>query len=152
MVAITQCHNSTQGCTTNQQVITNPPNVVRQTSRNLPNDTTPPNVKLHPIFHDEQAGNYPGRYILKIMCGQMHGVCFTGYGSIFLLKPHRSRCFRCIYRHGTLIRAMVYDVDSSVSDGSFDPPDSDIYWAHHEKSISQRRGSSSAVMQLFFSN
>jgi hypothetical protein len=71
---------------------------------NLPNDTTPPNLQLHALLHDEQAGNYPGRYILKIMCGQMYGVCFTGCGgSIFLLKPNRRRCFCCIYRHATLI-------------------------------------------------
>jgi hypothetical protein len=72
---------------------------------------TYPMTQLHPMLHAEQAGNYPGRYILKIMCGQMHGVCFTGCGSIFLLKPNRRRCFRCIYRHGTLIQAMVDDVD-----------------------------------------
>jgi hypothetical protein len=100
--AITQRHNFTQCCTMNQQVVTTPTNVLRQTSRNLPNDTTPPNVQLHPLLHDKQAGNYPGRYILMIMCGQMHGVCFTGCGSIFLLKPNFCRCFRCIYRHGTL--------------------------------------------------
>jgi hypothetical protein len=87
----------------NQQVIKTPPNVVRKTSRNLTTDTTPPNVQLHPLLHDKQAGIYPGRYILKIMCGQMHGVCFTGCGSTFLLKPNRRRRFCCIYRHGTLI-------------------------------------------------
>jgi hypothetical protein len=60
------------------------------------------------------------------MFGQMHGVCFTGCGSIFLLKPNRCQCFHCIYRHGTLIQAMVNDVASSASDGSFDPPYLDI--------------------------
>jgi hypothetical protein len=77
-------------------------------------------LQLHPLLHDKQAGNYPGRYILKIMCGQMHGVCFTGCGSIFLLQLNRRRCFRCIYRHGNLIRAMVNAVASSASNGSFD--------------------------------
>jgi hypothetical protein len=47
---------------------------------------------------------------------------------------------------------MLNDVTSSASDGSFDPPYLDICNAHHDKSISQWRGSSSAVMQLFFSN
>jgi hypothetical protein len=51
--------------------------------RNLPNNTTPPNVQLHPLLHNKQAGNYPVGCILKIMCGQIHGVCFTGCGSIF---------------------------------------------------------------------
>jgi hypothetical protein len=87
----------------NQQVITNPPNVVQLTSRNLPNDTTPHNVQLHPLLYDEQAENYPGRYILKIMCGHIHGVCFTGCGSTFLLKPNRRRCIGFIYHHDTLI-------------------------------------------------
>jgi hypothetical protein len=41
-------------------------------------------------------------------------------------------------------------VASSASDGSFDPPYLDICRAHHETSISQQRGSSSAVMQFFF--
>jgi hypothetical protein len=47
---------------------------------------------------------------------------------------------------------MVNDVTSSASDSAFDPPQLDICLAYHEKSILQRRGSSSAVMQLFFSN
>jgi hypothetical protein len=45
---------------------------------------------------------------------------------------------------------MVNVVASSASDGSFDLPYLDICRAHREKSISQQRGSSSAVMQLFF--
>jgi hypothetical protein len=64
----------------------------------------------------------------------------------FLLKPHRRQCFRCIYRNGTLIQAMVNYVVSSASDGSFDPKYLDICQTHHEKSFSQQRGSSSAVM------
>jgi hypothetical protein len=40
----------------------------------------------------------------------------------FLLKPNSCRCFYCIYRHGTLIWAMVNDVASSASYGSFDLP------------------------------
>jgi hypothetical protein len=111
---------------------------------------TYPMTQLHPLLQDKQAGNYPGRYILNIICGQMHCVCFTGCGSIFLLKPNRRRCFCCIYRHGTLIQATVNDVASSDSDGSFDSPYLDIFRAHREKSFSQQRGSSSAVMQLFF--
>jgi hypothetical protein len=85
-----------------------------------------PMTKLHPLLHDKQAGNYPGRYILKIMCGQMHGVCFTGGGSIFLLKLNRRQCFCCFYRNVSLIRAMVNAVASSSSDGSFDLPYLDI--------------------------
>jgi hypothetical protein len=38
----------------------------------------------------------------------------------------------------------------AASDGSFDPPYLDICRAHHKKSISQQRGSSSAVIQLLF--
>jgi hypothetical protein len=68
----------------------------------------------------------------------------------FLLKPNRRRCFCCIYRQDTLIRAMVNAVAKSASDGLFDLQYLDIYLAHREKSISQQRGSSSAVMQLFF--
>jgi hypothetical protein len=49
-----------------------------------------------------------------------------------------------------MIQAMMNDVTSSASEGSVDPPYLDICRAHHEKAISQRRGSSSAVMQLFF--
>jgi hypothetical protein len=41
-------------------------------------------------------------------------------------------------------------VGLSAAYGSFDLPNLDIYWLHHEKKISQQRGSSSAVMQLFF--
>jgi hypothetical protein len=107
-------------------------------------------IQLHPLLHDKQAGIYPGRYILKIMCGQMHGVCFTWCGSFFLMKPNSCRCFRFIYRNGTLIQAMVNYVASSASDGSFDLPLLDICLAHREKSISHQRGSSFAVMQLLF--
>jgi hypothetical protein len=59
---------------------------------NLPNYTSPPNVQIHPLLHEKQAGNYPGRYILKIMCGQMHGVCFTGCDATFLLQPNHRQC------------------------------------------------------------
>jgi hypothetical protein len=45
---------------------------------------------------------------------------------------------------------MVTDVAVFASDGSFDPPYLDICRAHHEKSISQQRGASSAVIQLSF--
>jgi hypothetical protein len=51
-----------------------------------------------------------------------------------------------------MILSMVNAVDSYAFDGSFVFPYLDIFRAHHEKAISQRRGSSSAVMQLFFSN
>jgi hypothetical protein len=64
----------------------------------------------------------------------------------FLLKPNHRRCFRCIYCQDTLIRPMVNAVASSDAYGSFDPSYLDICPAHHEKSISQQRGSSSAVM------
>jgi hypothetical protein len=84
--------------------------------------------------------NYRGKYILKIMYGQMHGVCFTWCGSTFLLKPNFRQCFGCIYRHAPPIRTKVNDVASSASDGSFDPPYLDIRQIHHEKAISQRRG------------
>jgi hypothetical protein len=47
---------------------------------------------------------------------------------------------------------MLNAVASSASYGSFDLPYLDIYQLHQEKWISQQRGSSSAVMQLFFSN
>jgi hypothetical protein len=46
--------------------------------------------------------------------------------STFLLEPNHRQCFCCIYRHDTLIRAMVNDVASSACDGSFDPPCLDI--------------------------
>jgi hypothetical protein len=68
----------------------------------------------------------------------------------FLLKPNHRQCFHCIYRQNTPIRAMVNDVASSACDGSFNPPCLNICRARHEKSISQQRGSSSDVMQLFF--
>jgi hypothetical protein len=51
----------------------------------------------------------------------------------FLLKPKHCCCCRCIYRHDTLIRAMVNDVATSASDGSFDTPYWDICQAHHDK-------------------
>jgi hypothetical protein len=44
----------------------------------------------------------------------------------FLLKPNDCQCFCCIYRHSTLIWAMVDAVASSASDGSFDLPFLDI--------------------------
>jgi hypothetical protein len=81
---------------------------------------TYPMTQLRPLLHDEQAGNYTGRYILKILCGQMLGVCFTGCGSIFILKLNRRWCVCCIYCHGTLVRAIVSDIASSAFDGSFD--------------------------------
>jgi hypothetical protein len=68
----------------------------------------------------------------------------------FLLKPNHRQCFRCIYRQDTPIQAMMNDVASSACDGSFYPPCLDICRAHHKKSILQQRGSSSALMQLFF--
>jgi hypothetical protein len=102
------------------------------------------------MVYDEQTVNYPGKYSLKIICGQIHGVCFTGCGSTLLLKPNNRQCCGCIYRHAPPIRAMVNDVASSASDGSFAPPYFDIWQVHHEKSISQWRGSSSAMVQLLF--
>jgi hypothetical protein len=68
----------------------------------------------------------------------------------FLLKLSRRRCFHCIYRQYNLIQSMVNTVASSAYAGSFDTPKWDIYQEHHEKSIWQQRGSSSAVMQRFF--
>jgi hypothetical protein len=47
---------------------------------------------------------------------------------------------------------MDNDVASSASDGLLYSPYLDIFQTHHEKAISQWRGSSSAVMPLFFSN
>jgi hypothetical protein len=40
----------------------------------------------------------------------------------FLLKLNCRWCFRCIYRQGTLIRAMVNAVVFYAADGLFDPP------------------------------
>jgi hypothetical protein len=50
----------------------------------------------------------------------------------FLLKLNHYYCFHCIYRHGTLIRAMNNAVDSSLSTGSFDLPYLDICPLHNE--------------------
>jgi hypothetical protein len=44
------------------------------------------------------------------------------YDATFLLKPNRRRCFQCIYRQDTLIRAMVNDVASSAFDDLFGLP------------------------------
>jgi hypothetical protein len=68
----------------------------------------------------------------------------------FCLQPNRCQCSCFIYCHSTLIWAMKNALASSVSDGSFDLPYLDICRLHHKTRTSQQRGSSSAVMQLFF--
>jgi hypothetical protein len=137
---------------------------------NFSSETEPPSafsLYISPGYSDSSHGEWCGfvclwRFVWSTILGYLPGtsqeIDFAAERIImccdatFLLKPNHRWCFRCIYLQDTLIHSMVNAVASSAYEGLFDRPYLDIFRAHHDKSISQQRGSSSAVMQLFFWN